>query len=77
MVLADGPTTSWLEVADILHSRFGALACKAPTEKVPGEALAPPIIHERAKQELGFRFRPAEMTIVDTVESMQELGVLT
>ncbi len=77
LVLADGPTTSWLGVADILHSRFGSLADKAPTEEVPGEDLAPLIIHnERAKQELGLSYRPAEETIVDTVTSMQELGML-
>ena len=78
LVLADGPTTSWLGVADILHSRFGALADKAPTEEMPGEDLAPLIIHnERAKRELGLSYRPAEETIVDTVESMQELGMLS
>ena len=74
---ADGPTISWLGVADILHSRFGALAHNAPTEEVPGEDPAPLVIHnERAKQELDLSYRPAEETIVDTVESTQELGML-
>jgi len=44
---------------------------------VPGEDPAPLVIHnERAKQELDLSYRPAEETIVDTVESTQELGML-
>jgi nucleoside-diphosphate-sugar epimerase len=83
LLLADGPTTSWLGVANVLHERFGELAAKAPTEEAPaGEAapsggLPPLIIHnERAKAELGFTPRPAETTIVDTVQSMQAAGML-
>jgi nucleoside-diphosphate-sugar epimerase len=83
LLLADGPTTSWLGVANVLHERFGELAAKAPTEEAPaGEAdpsggLPPLIIHnERAKAELGFTPRPAETTIVDTVHDMIERGML-
>jgi len=77
LLLADGPTISWLGVADVLRSRFGDLAAKAPTEEVPGDELPPLIIHnERAKAELGFAPRSAETTIVETVESMIERGML-
>ncbi len=31
---------------------------------------------ERAKQELGWRPRPAEATIVETAESLRDLGLL-
>ena len=35
------------------------------------------LIHnDRAKQELGWRPRPAETTIVETAESLRDLGLL-
>ncbi len=77
LVLADGPTISWLEIAQLLRARFGELADKAPTEEVPGDELPPLVIHnERAKRELRLTYRSAEETIVETVESMQQLGLL-
>jgi nucleoside-diphosphate-sugar epimerase len=77
LLLADGPTTSWLGVATVLHEHFGALGAKAPTEEVPGDDLPPLVIHnERAKAELGFAPRPAETTIVETVEKMREQRML-
>ena len=77
LLLADGPTTSWLGVAHVLRERFGELAAKAPTEEAPGDELPPLVIHnERAKAELGFAPRSAEATIVDTVDDMRERGML-
>ncbi len=77
LVLADGPTISWLGVAQVLRAKFGSLAANAPTEEVPGDDLPPLVIHnELAKRELGLGFRPAEETIVETVESMQGVGML-
>ena len=77
LLLADGLTTSWLGVATVLREHFGALAAKAPTEEAPGDELPPLIIHnERAKAELGFAPRPAETTIVETVQSMIDHGML-
>lgn len=77
LLLADGPTTSWLGVANVLHDHFGDLAAKAPTEEAPGDELPPLVIHnERAKSELGLAPRPAETTLVDTVEDMRERGML-
>ena len=77
LLLADGPTISWLGVAKLLHEHFGELAAKAPTQEVPGDEVPPLVIHnERAKAELGFAPRSAETAIVDTVESMRESGFL-
>lgn len=77
LLLADGPTISWLGVAELLREHFGAFAEKAPTAEVEGEDMAPLVIHnERGKRELGLSYRPAEQTIVETVDSMRELGML-
>lgn len=77
LLLADGPTTTWLGVAEVLRSNFGELAAKVPTEEAPGDELPPLIIHnERAKAELGFAPRSAETTILETVESMLEAGMV-
>lgn len=78
LALADGPTTTFLEVAQVLRGRLGALARRVPTEQAPGEELPPLVIHnDRARDELGFRPRPAETTIVETAESLRDLGLLS
>ena len=77
LALADGPTISYLGVAQILRERLGPLAQRAPTEEAPGPEPARLIIHnDRAKQELGWRPRPAETTIIETAESLRDLGLL-
>jgi nucleoside-diphosphate-sugar epimerase len=77
LALADGPTISFLELAQILRERLGPLAKQVPTEEAPGPEPARLIIHnDRAKQELGWRPRPAETTIVETAESLRDLGLL-
>ena len=77
LALADGPTISYLEVAQILRERLGPLAERVPTEEAPGEEPPQLIIHhDRARQELGWRPRPAETTIVETAESLRDLGLL-
>ena len=77
LALADGPTTSFLEVASVLGRRLGALAAKVPTEEAPGDDLPRPIIHnDRARNELGWRPRPVETTIVESAESLRDLGLL-
>ncbi|WP_433062344.1 NAD-dependent epimerase/dehydratase family protein [Dactylosporangium sp. CS-033363] len=71
LCVADGPTMSYLEVALVLRDKLGAAAAKAPTEEAPGEDRPRPVIHnDRARDELGFRPRPAETTIVDTAEAL-------
>jgi nucleoside-diphosphate-sugar epimerase len=77
LALADGPTISYLGVAQILRERLGPLAQRVPTEEAPGPEPARLIIHnDRAKQELGWRPRPAETTIIETAESLRDLGLL-
>ncbi|MGW7353709.1 NAD-dependent epimerase/dehydratase family protein [Streptomyces sp. NPDC054784] len=77
LAVADGPTTSFLEVAALLRRRFGALADRTPTREAPGDE--PPrlvIRNERARALLGWRPRPVETTLVETVESLRALGLL-
>jgi nucleoside-diphosphate-sugar epimerase len=77
LALADGPTITFLDVAHVLRERLGALAAKVPTQEAPGEEPAPLVIHnDRARAELGFSPRPAEATIVETAESLRDLGML-
>ncbi|HEX4057937.1 MAG TPA: aldehyde reductase, partial [Galbitalea sp.] len=65
-----------LEVANVLRVRLGEFASKVPTAEAPGDELAPLVIHnERAKRELGFTPRPAADTIVETAQSLRELGL--
>jgi len=77
LAVADGPTISYLEIAETLRRRLGPLAATVPTEEAPGEDLPRPIIHnDRARDELGWRPRPTETTIVETAESLRDLGLL-
>jgi nucleoside-diphosphate-sugar epimerase len=71
LVLADGPTISFLQMAQILRDRLGPLAKRVPTEEEPGDELPNLVIHnDRAKRVLGWQPRPTETTIVETAESL-------
>ena len=77
LALADGPTISYLRLAQILRDRLGPLAERVPTEEAPGDELPDLVIHnDRARNELGWRPRPVETTIVETAESLRNLGLL-
>jgi len=77
LVLADGPTISFLQMAQILRDRLGPLAKRVPTEEAPGDELPNLVIHnDRAKRVLGWQPRPNETTIVETAESLRDLGLL-
>lgn len=77
LVLADGPTISFLRMAQILRDRLGPLAERVPTEEQPGAELPNLVIHnDRAKKLLGWQPRPTETTIVETAESLHALGLL-
>lgn len=77
LAVADGPTLSFLQIAEILRQRLGTLAARVPTQEAPGDDAPRPIIHnDRASNELGWRPRPAETTIVATAESLRDLGLL-
>ena len=75
--VSDHPPMSYLELAGLLRRRFGPLAARVPTEEAPGDALPRLVIrNDRAKNELGWRPRPAETTIADTVENLRDRGEL-
>ncbi len=77
LALADGPTISFLRMAEILRDWLGPQAERAPVEEAPGAEPPELVIHnDRAKQVLGWRPRPAETTIVETAESLRDLGLL-
>ena len=77
IVVSDRPPMTYLEFAGFLRERFGALAAKTPTRQSPGDDLPPMVIHnDRAKEELGWRPRPVEDTITDTVENLRDRGDL-
>jgi nucleoside-diphosphate-sugar epimerase len=77
LALADGPTITFLRMARILRERLGPLAERVPTQEAPGPEPPRLIIHnDRAERELGWRPRPAETTIVETAESLRDLGLL-
>jgi nucleoside-diphosphate-sugar epimerase len=77
LALADGPTISFLQMAQILRERLGPLAQRVPTQEAPGPEPPHLVIHnDRAKQELGWSPRSAETTIVETAESLRDLGLL-
>ncbi len=77
LALADGPTISFLEVAQLLRERLGPRAERVPTEEAPGDELPELVIHnDRARQVLGWRPRPAVTTIVESAESLVDLGLL-
>ncbi len=77
LALADGPTMTFLEVADVLRERLGDWADRVPSTELPGDEPTPLVIHnDRAKAELGFAPRPVVNTIVETAESLRDLGML-
>ncbi len=77
LLLADGPTITWLRLAQILRDHLGPTGEHVTMDEGPGEDPAPLTIHnDRAKQELGWQPRPAETTIVETADSLYELGLL-
>jgi nucleoside-diphosphate-sugar epimerase len=75
--VADGPTTSFVEVAGVLRQRLGPLGARVPAQEAPGEDRPRPVIHnDRARNELGWRPRAVETTIVESAESLRDLGLL-
>jgi nucleoside-diphosphate-sugar epimerase len=77
LLLADGPTLTWLALAQILRDHLGPAGEHVTTDEAPGEDPPPLTIHnDRAKQELGWQPRPAETTIIETADSLRDLGLL-
>jgi dihydroflavonol-4-reductase len=77
LCLCDGPTISFLDLAEILRRRLGPLAERVRVQEEAGQDPPPLVIHnERARTELGFRPRPLETVIVESAESLRDLGLL-
>ena len=77
LLLADGPTITWLGLAKTIRDHLGAAGANVTLQEAPGEDPTPLTIHnDRAKQELGWRPRAVHITIADTVDSLRELGLL-
>ncbi|GAA0232231.1 aldehyde reductase [Actinomadura nitritigenes] len=77
LAVGDGPALGLLDIAEILRRGLGPLAARVPTEEEPGDEPPRPVIHnDRARQELGWRPRPVETTIVESAESLRDLGLL-
>ena len=77
LLLADGGTITWLGLAQILRNNLGPAGERVTINEAPGEDPSPLTIHnDRAKQELGWQPRPAETTIVETADSLSDLGLL-
>ncbi len=77
LLLADGPTITWLELARILRDHLGPAGGRVTITEAPGEDPPPLTIHnDRAKRELAWQPRPVRATIVETAENLRELGLL-
>ncbi len=77
LLLADGPTITWLGLAEAIRDYLGAAGANVTLQEAPGQDPTPLTIHnDRAKAELGWQPRPAHTTITDTVDSLRELRVL-
>jgi dihydroflavonol-4-reductase len=77
IIVADRPPLTYLELASFLRERYGELAEMAPTTEGPGDEPPRLLIHnDKAKRVLGWRPRPAEETITDTVQNLRERGEL-
>jgi nucleoside-diphosphate-sugar epimerase len=77
LLLADGPTITWLGLAQVLRDHLGPAGEHVTIDEVPGEDPSPLTIHnDRAKKELDWHPRLAETTIVETAQSLSDLGLL-
>ncbi|MEU6541046.1 NAD-dependent epimerase/dehydratase family protein [Streptomyces sp. NPDC047000] len=78
LAVGDGGTLSFLELADLLRELLGPLAARVPVKEAPGDEPARLVIrNDRAREVLGWRPRPVGTTVMDTVDSMRELGLVT
>lgn len=77
LCLCDGPTISFLDLAEILRRRLGPLGARVNVLQEAGQDPPSLVIHnERARTELGWRPRPLETVIVESAESLRDLGLL-
>jgi nucleoside-diphosphate-sugar epimerase len=77
LLLADGPTITWLGLAEAIHDHLGAAGASVSLKEAPGDEPTPLTIHnDRAKQDLDWQPRAARTTITDTIDSLRQLGLL-
>lgn len=77
LLRADGPTITWLDLAEAIRDHLGAAGAAVTIQQAPGEEPTPLTIHnDRAKRELGWQPRPAHATITDTLDGLRKLSLL-
>ncbi len=77
LLLADGPTITWLGLAEAIRDHLGATGADLTWQEAPGEDPSPLTIHnDRAKQELGWKPRGVPISIADTLDSLRVHGLL-
>jgi nucleoside-diphosphate-sugar epimerase len=78
LCLCDGPTISFLDLAEILRRRLGPLGARVNVQEEAGQDPPHVVIHnERARTQLGWRPRPLETVIAESAESLRDLGLLS
>jgi nucleoside-diphosphate-sugar epimerase len=56
LLMADGPTITWLGLAETTRDHLGAAGANVTVQEAPGQDPTPLTIHNnRAKQELGWQ----------------------
>jgi nucleoside-diphosphate-sugar epimerase len=77
LLLADGPTITWLGLAEAIHDHLGAAGGNVTLKEAPGDEPTPLTIHnDHAKHDLDWQPRATAATITDTIDSLRELGLL-
>jgi nucleoside-diphosphate-sugar epimerase len=82
LAVADGPSVSFLEVAQLLREELGPLAERVPqtqtTTSSDGSdpAVIPVISNAKATSMLGWHPRPVRETVRDTARSLFDLGIV-
>lgn len=82
LLLTDGPTMTWRDLAQTLREHLVATGHAAAAERVavteaPGEEPPPLTIHnECAKRELDWHPRAARATITETADNLRDLGLV-
>lgn len=82
IAVADGPSVSFLEIADMLRESLGELGSLVPrAESAESSDGADPlprptISNAKAEDVLGWRPRSVRETVLDTATSLEELGLV-
>jgi nucleoside-diphosphate-sugar epimerase len=77
LAVGAGTTITFGELAQTLRERLGDFGERVSAVEAPGDAPRQITIrNERARNELGWRPRPMDATIVDSAESLRELGLI-